>query len=147
MVGRKPRFSEQVLGTAVRCALAGPPRAIRPYNGFVRWRKAGVWDRLMIEIAKAHDGRAQMIDTSIVRVHKQGATAKGGIEIIVSVAREVGSHQASGCVVMSLRPRSQPIGAACGCIRAPPALASSEGMKPISTDADGRRMGRVTQSV
>lgn len=48
------------------------------YNRFVRWRKAGVWDRLMEAIAKAYDGRVQMIDTSIVRVHQQGATAKRG---------------------------------------------------------------------
>jgi transposase len=48
------------------------------YNRFVRWRKAGVWDRLMANIAKAHDGEVQMIDTSIVRVHQQGVTAKGG---------------------------------------------------------------------
>jgi transposase len=45
------------------------------YNRFVRWRKAGVWDRLMDAITKAHDGTVQMIDTSIVRVHQQGATA------------------------------------------------------------------------
>jgi len=57
------------------------------YNRFVRWRKAGVWDRLMDAITKAHDGTVQMIDTSIVRVHQQGATAKRGVEIIVSVAR------------------------------------------------------------
>ncbi|TGV44311.1 IS5 family transposase, partial [Mesorhizobium sp. M2D.F.Ca.ET.160.01.1.1] len=31
------------------------------YNRFVRWRKAGVWDRLMDAIAKAHDGTVQMI--------------------------------------------------------------------------------------
>jgi hypothetical protein len=31
-----------------------------------------------------------MIDTSIVRVHQQGATAKRGIEIIVSVVPEAG---------------------------------------------------------
>jgi transposase len=48
------------------------------YNRFVRWRKAGVWDRLMDAITKAHDSRLQMIDTSIVRVHQQGATAKKG---------------------------------------------------------------------
>ncbi|WP_287380356.1 IS5 family transposase [Mesorhizobium sp.] len=48
------------------------------YNRFVRWRKAGVWDRLMDAITKAHDGKVQMIDTSIVRVHQQGATAKRG---------------------------------------------------------------------
>ena len=60
------------------------------YNRFVRWRKAGVWDRLMDAITKVHDGTAQMIDTSIVRVRQQGATAKRGIEIIVSVVPEAG---------------------------------------------------------
>lgn len=60
------------------------------YNRFVRWRKAGVWDRLMANITKAHDGEVQMIDTSIVRVHQQGATAKRGIEIIVLVDPEAG---------------------------------------------------------
>ncbi len=48
------------------------------YNRFVRWRKAGAWDRLMDAVTQARDGRIQMIDTSIVRVHQQGATAKGG---------------------------------------------------------------------
>ncbi|MER8792212.1 IS5 family transposase [Mesorhizobium sp. M0983] len=48
------------------------------YNRFVRWRKAGVWDRLVDAITKGHDGKVQMIDTSIVRVHQQGATAKKG---------------------------------------------------------------------
>lgn len=43
-----------------------------------RWRKAGVWDRLMDAITKAYDGDVQMIDTSVVRVHQQGATGKGG---------------------------------------------------------------------
>ena len=41
------------------------------YNRFNRWRKAGVWDRLMDAIVKAHDGDVQMIDTSVVRVHQQ----------------------------------------------------------------------------
>lgn len=48
------------------------------HNRFVRWRKPGVWDRLMDPVTKGHDGNAQMIDTSIVRVHQQGATAKRG---------------------------------------------------------------------
>jgi transposase len=52
----------------------GPPTTI--YNRFNRWRKAGVWDRLMDEITKLYDGDVQMIDTSVVRVHQQGATAK-----------------------------------------------------------------------
>jgi transposase len=48
------------------------------YNRFVRWRKAGVWDRLMDAITVAHDGDIQMIDSTSVRVHQQAATAKGG---------------------------------------------------------------------
>ena len=32
----------------------------------------------MDAITKAHDGTVQMIDTSIVRVHQQGARQKGG---------------------------------------------------------------------
>jgi transposase len=54
----------------------GPPTTI--YNRFNRWRKAGVWDRLMDEITRLYDGDVQMIDTSIVRVHQHGATAKRG---------------------------------------------------------------------
>ena len=48
------------------------------YNRFVRWRKAGVWDRLMDAITVAHDGDIQMIDSTSVRVHQQAATAKKG---------------------------------------------------------------------
>lgn len=61
------------------------------YNRFNRWRKAGVWDRLMDAIVETHDGEVQMIDTSIVRVHQQGATAKRGVKIDVWVVPEAGS--------------------------------------------------------
>ena len=71
----------------------GPPTTI--YNRFNRWRKAGVWDRLMDAITKAYDGDVQMIDTSVVRVHQQGATGKKGVEIVVSVAREAVSPRKS----------------------------------------------------
>jgi transposase len=40
------------------------------YNRFVRWRRAGVWDKIMNALARAHDAAVQMIDTSIVRVHQ-----------------------------------------------------------------------------
>ena len=43
------------------------------YNRFVRWRRAGVWGRIMNVLAAAHDASVQMIDTSIVRVHQHGA--------------------------------------------------------------------------
>jgi transposase len=43
------------------------------YNRFVRWRRAGVWGRIMDALAAAHDAAVQMIDTSIVRVHQHAA--------------------------------------------------------------------------
>src|SRR5213080_3997003 len=43
------------------------------YNRFVRWRRAGVWDRIMNALSADHDAAVQMIDTSIVRVHQHGA--------------------------------------------------------------------------
>jgi transposase len=53
------------------------PEAFGPYttcyNRFVRWRRAGVWGRIMDALAAAHDAAVQMIDTSIVRVHQHGA--------------------------------------------------------------------------
>ena len=53
------------------------------YNRFVRWRRAGVWDRIMECLAAAHDAAVQMIDTSVIRVHQQGACiAKGSEEHI-----------------------------------------------------------------
>jgi transposase len=48
------------------------------YNRFVRWRKAGVWDRLLAAVSKAFDGEIIMIDSSCVRVHQHAATAKKG---------------------------------------------------------------------
>ena len=48
------------------------------YNRFVRWRKAGVWDRLMDPIIIAHDCDIRMIGSTSVRVHQQAATGKRG---------------------------------------------------------------------
>ncbi len=49
------------------------------YNRFVRWRKACIWDRLLKAVSEAYDGDIIMIDSSCVRVHQHGATAKRGI--------------------------------------------------------------------
>jgi transposase len=38
------------------------------YNRFVRWRRAGVWGRIMNALAGAHDAAVQMIDTSVIAV-------------------------------------------------------------------------------
>ena len=65
------------------------------YNRFVRWRKAGVWDRMMDAITAAHDGDMQMIDSTSVRAHQQAATARRVIEVTVSVVPEAGSRPKS----------------------------------------------------
>ena len=88
------RAERHLLGAAIRCAMARCTREVRPTHhllqSFCPMAQSIVWDRLMDAITKAHDGRVQMIDTSIVRLHQQGATAKRRIEIIVSVVPEAG---------------------------------------------------------
>jgi transposase len=49
------------------------------YNRFVRWRKAGVWDRLFEAISAAYEGDVQMIDSSSIRVHQHAANGKKGV--------------------------------------------------------------------
>jgi len=58
------------------------------YNRFNRWRKAGVWDRIMDAITAVYDGKVQMIDSSSVRVHQQAAALKKRVELLVSVEVE-----------------------------------------------------------
>lgn len=48
------------------------------YNRFVRWRKVGVWDRILQAVSEAYDGNVQMIDSSSIRVHQHGANGKKG---------------------------------------------------------------------
>lgn len=51
------------------------------YNRFLRWRKAGVWDRLLEAVSQAFDGELVMIDSSSIRVYQHGATLKRGAQI------------------------------------------------------------------
>ena len=67
------------------CGFGGVPSYPTIYNRFNRWRKAGIWDRLMDAIIAAHDGKVQMIDSTIVRVHQQAAAQKNKLETLVSV--------------------------------------------------------------
>jgi transposase len=46
------------------------------YNRFTRWRRAGVWLRLMDALTAAYDGDIQMIDSTSIRAHQHAATAK-----------------------------------------------------------------------
>lgn len=53
------------------------------YNRFVRWRKAGVWDRLLAAVSAGFNGELVMIDSTCMRVHQHGATGKkGDLEIM-----------------------------------------------------------------
>ena len=60
-------------------------------NRFNRWRRAGVWDRLLTAVSKAYDGDIQMIDSSSIRVHQHAANGKksAAIPLHGSLARRV----------------------------------------------------------
>ncbi len=42
----------------------GPPTTC--YNRFVRWGRAGVWDRLLAAVSTAYDGEIVMIESGIL---------------------------------------------------------------------------------
>jgi transposase len=48
------------------------------YNRFVRWRCAGVWDRILIAISHRDDADVQMIDSTIVRAHQHATCIRRG---------------------------------------------------------------------
>jgi len=43
------------------------------YNRFVRWRRAGVWSRIIDALASTHDAAIEMIETSVVRMYQHVA--------------------------------------------------------------------------
>lgn len=71
----------------------GPPTTC--YNRFVRWRRAGVWDRLLRAVSEAYDGDIVMIDSTCVRVRQHGATGKKGLETMVVWDVPAGASPAS----------------------------------------------------
>jgi transposase len=102
--GPKPRDNRRVLNGIFWVLRAGAPWRDMPerygsyttaYNRFNRWRKAGIWDGLMDAIVKAHDGKVQMIDSSIVRVHQHASGVKKRVEIVVWAEAEAGSRRKS----------------------------------------------------
>ncbi len=65
------------------------PHIMTCYNRFVRWRKAGVWNRISCSVSEAYDGGIQMIDSSSIRVHPHGANGKKGGDPVAWVPRGV----------------------------------------------------------
>src|SRR5262249_25070357 len=102
--GVKPKSNRRILNGIFWGFGAGAPwrglsgryGAFTPaYNRFHWWRKAGIWDGMMDAIVKAHDGRVQMIDSSIVRVHQHASGPKKRVEIVVWAEAEAASQQRS----------------------------------------------------
>lgn len=56
------------------------------YNRFVRWRKAGIWDKLLAAVSQAYNGKVQMIDSSVVRVHQHAANGEKKVVEVVAWA-------------------------------------------------------------
>ncbi len=102
--GPKPKNNRQIINGMFYVLRAGSPWRDLPerygpyttvYNRFNRWRKAGIWDRLMDAIVKAHDGKVQMIDSSIVRVHQHASGVKKRVEFVVWAEAEAASPRRS----------------------------------------------------
>jgi transposase len=113
--GPKPRNNRQIINGMFYILRTGSPWRDLPerygpytsvYNRFNRWRKAGIWDKFMDAIVKAHDGKVQMIDSSIVRVHQHASGVKKRVEFAVSVEAEAGSRRRSTLASMPKAGRS-----------------------------------------
>jgi len=113
--GPKPKNNRQVLNGIFWVLRSGAawrdlPERYGPYttvyNRFNRWRKAGIWDRLMDAVVQAHDGKVQMIDSSIVRVHQHASGVKKRVEIVVWAEAAAGSPRKSTRASMRKAARS-----------------------------------------
>src|SRR5262245_40601341 len=91
--GPKPQNNRKIMHGMFYILRTGSPRRDLPerygpyttvYNRFNRWRKAGIWDKLMDAIVQSHDGEVQMIDSSIVRVHQHASGVQTRAASVVS---------------------------------------------------------------
>jgi transposase len=48
------------------------------HKRFTRWAKTGVWERVFDSLSADPDNQYLMLDTTLVRVHQQAASGKGG---------------------------------------------------------------------
>ena len=113
--GPKPKNNRQILNGMFYILRTGCPWRDLPerygpyttvYNRFNRWRKAGIWDRMMDAIVKAHDGKVQMIDSSIVRVHQHASGVKKRVELVAWAEAEAASPRRSTRASMRRAARS-----------------------------------------
>ena len=57
------------------------------YTRFRDWAKAGVWKRLFDAVSDEPDMEYVMVDATIVKVHRHGQGAKGGLKARRSAVR------------------------------------------------------------
>ena len=48
------------------------------HKRFTRWARAGVWERVFAHLTADRHNAYLMLDSTLVRVHQQAATGKGG---------------------------------------------------------------------
>ena len=60
------------------------------FRRFRRWAKNGVFDRIFKSLSGDPDFEYAIVDGTIVRVHKHGTGAKGGLALRPSAARGAG---------------------------------------------------------
>jgi putative transposase len=58
------------------------------HKRFTRWAAAGVWERVFTLLIADRKNEYLMLDTTLVRVHQQAATGKGGRAIRLWGVRE-----------------------------------------------------------
>ncbi len=51
------------------------------HKRFTRWAKSGVWEKVFNSLTGDPDNQYLMLDTTLVRVHQQAASGKGGPKI------------------------------------------------------------------
>lgn len=59
------------------------------HKRFTRWAKAGVWEKVFASLTGDPDNQYLMLDTTLVRVHQQAASGKGGRATRLWGVREV----------------------------------------------------------
>jgi transposase len=67
------------------------------YNRLVRWRRAGIWHRILQALTVAHDATVRTLDTSMVRVHQRAACiADSGNQAVGTLAGRFDEHATCG---------------------------------------------------
>jgi transposase len=70
-------------------------------NTFYRWRRAGVWARVLAELQRQADERGDLdwalhhVDSTVIRAHQHAAGAKGGSSTRRSAGAGAGSRRRS----------------------------------------------------